>query len=200
MDPITIMMMLAGATATVGTGLSVAGKIGQSSALKKAGRMQQWNLMQNVEGVNRESTFEQNKVSDTLDQVQQAQTNYYAGGNIDQTWGSPALMSAESAASAEMDKLLVSARASQKTADIYGQIAGVENQTTDRRRALDVGIATDFLNLAQTWLSLGMGAQKAGMGKGASAGGTAGGGPQTFGTVGGGWGRAPGNFSQGYYT
>jgi hypothetical protein len=198
MDPITIMMMLAGATATVGTGLSVAGKMGQSSALKRSGRMQQWNLMQNLDGIGQESAFEQDKVADTLDQVQQAQTNYYAGGNIDQTWGSPALMSAESAASAEMDKMLVAARAGQKRADVFGQIAGVENQVTDRRRALDVGIATDFLNLAQTWLSLGMSGQKAGMGKAGGAP-TPGGGPMNIGTVSGNW-RAPGNFSQGYYT
>ncbi len=175
MDPVTLML-LSGAVQTVGAGIGIAGKIGQMRGAGRAARLQQYQIWQNTDMVNRKSTFEQNKVSDQLDEVSAAQTNYYTGGGIDPTWGSPALMQAESAAAAEQDRLLIAARAQQEKADMAGQAAGIQSRASDTRRALGVGVATDFLNLASSWMSLGANIAKGGVKPGA-------GGPMRIGTV-----------------
>lgn len=179
-----MLMIAAAGVQAAGAGFSVAGKIGQGRAMRRSTLMQQWNLQQDQAMVGQETTFEQAKVDDQLDKVLGAQGNYFAANNVDPTWGSPALAAAESTAAAETDKLLIGARGAQKRAGIAGQIEGAVSQTEDKRRALGIGIAGDFLNLASSWLSLGMNAQKFGVGGSKSATAPDAGGSMPIGTVG----------------
>lgn len=154
MDPVTMMLISMGLSGGQAA-MSLFGDQAAYRAQKRATRFQQAELMQNAEMSRLKSTFEQNRIDDSLAQAQGDQINYYAGGNIDPMSGSPAVLSAMSSMQAETDKLLVAARGQSEVADAWGQIQGLQSRVADKRKALGYGVATTLLNTASQWASLG---------------------------------------------
>ena len=155
MDPISILMMGSAALSTAQGGLSILGQVMGNNSAKRAARMKVQNLQASLPIVGQETAFQQSKIIDQVDQVTGAEVNSFAGGNIDFTSGSPAIIQAMSQAQGETDIALAGARGQQKRADIFQQIADTWSGQSERNHQLAYGIGTTLLNTAQQWAGLG---------------------------------------------
>jgi hypothetical protein len=152
MDPLTITMgALKGANAL----MSIFGAQSNFRNAKRITRARQATLRQNADMAMMRSTFEQNRIDDQLDAVTGAQVNYFAGGNLDPSSGSPAVLQAMSAAQGETDKMLAAARGAQERADAFQQISDLESGLDAQRQSMSWSIGSTLLetagDLARMW-------------------------------------------------
>ncbi|MGL5446412.1 MAG: hypothetical protein ACRDBL_03785, partial [Rhabdaerophilum sp.] len=155
MDPISMTLAVASAGMKMAGGaMSIFGAGQQYRQAKRVTRMKQATLRQNADMAMAQSTFEQNRVDDQIDAVQGAQVNYFAGGNLDMTSGSPAVLQAMTEAQGETDKMLLAARGVQKRADAFQQISDLESGLNDQRVAMSYGVGTTMLNTASELLAM----------------------------------------------
>jgi len=151
MDPFSLAFM--GMTGAQGA-LSIFGLGQQNKALKRATRLKQAALRQNADMVMKEAGFEINRLDDQIDAVHGAQTNFYAGGNLDPASGSPAIVQALTAAQGETDKMLLAAKGQSARADMFQQISDLESRLDDARKGFALGVGTQLLSTATQWLGL----------------------------------------------
>lgn len=169
MDPISIMTMASAALAGGQGAMSIFGQLTGNRAAKRAARAKVASLQASLPLVGQETAFQQSKIIDQVDAVNGAQVASFAGGNIDPSSGSPAILQAMSAAQGETDIAITGARGAQKRADIFQQIADTWQGQSDRNNQLAFGIGTTLLNTAQQWAGLtAFGIQKGMFGGGAS--------------------------------
>ncbi len=155
MDPISLTLAIASAGLKgAGAAMSIFGAGQQYRQAKRVTRMKQATLKANADMAMAQSTFEQNRIDDQIDAVQGAQVNYFAGGNIDPTSGSPAILQAMTEAQGETDKMLVAARGVQQRADAYQQISDLESGLSDQRVGMSYGVGTTLLNTASELLAM----------------------------------------------
>jgi hypothetical protein len=154
MDPITIAMAAAGGLKAVGALTSIFGAGQQYRQAKRVTRMKQMQLRDNADMVMRQSTFEQNRLQDQVDATLGAEVNFFAGGNLDPTSGSPAVLQAMSAAQGETDRQLIGARAVTQRADMFQQISDLESRLSDQRTGMSYGVATTLINTASDLLGM----------------------------------------------
>lgn len=145
MDPLSLAFLgLKGAGAI----MSIFGAQGAFGGAKRITRQKQAILRGNADLATQRATFEQNRIDDQVDAVQGAQVNYYSGGNLDPTMGSPAVVQAMTAAQGQTDMMLAAARGVQERADAYQQIADLESGLSAQRQSMSWGIGTTLLNTA----------------------------------------------------
>lgn len=170
MDPISMTLAIASAGLKgAGALMNIFGAGQQQRAAKRVTRAKQATLRANAEMAMQQSTFEQNRLQDQIDSVQGAQVDFFAGGNLDFTNGSPAVLQAMTAAQGETDRMLIGARGVQQRANAYQQIADLEQGLNDSRVASNYSIGTTMLQTAGDMI--GMFAKMApggGAGKGAT--------------------------------
>lgn len=163
MDPISMSLMLASGALTGAQGaMSIFGQLSGNRAAKRATRAKVATLNSNIDMMGKETAFEQSRIYDQVDATLGAEVNFFAGGNIDPTSGSPAILQAMTAAQGETDVMIAGARGAQKRADAFQQIADLEMGQSDKNNALTYGIGTTILNTASQWASLGNFANKSG--------------------------------------
>jgi hypothetical protein len=162
MDPVTMMMALSGGLKVIGGAFEIFGQASQYKSAKRAINLQQAELMKNNDGIMQRSTFEQNRITDVVEDIQAKQLNAAAGGNLDPTSGSPAFAMAQAEMESETDRLLTGARGMQERADNFGQIASLQSQLSDKRTALSWGVGSTLLKTAQSLVDLGGQAAKSG--------------------------------------
>lgn len=156
MDPISMSLMLVSAALTGAQGgMSIFGQLMGNRGAKRATRAKVATLRSNIDTIGKQAGFEQSRIYDQVDATLGAQVNFFAGGNIDPTSGSPAILQALTAAQGETDVALAGARGAQKRAETFQQIADLEMGQSDRNTALTFGIGTTLLNTASQWVGLG---------------------------------------------
>jgi hypothetical protein len=193
MDPFTVAAM---ALSAAQGAMSIFGLGQQNRQQKRVMRMQQAQLRQNADLEMMQSTVEQNKVDDQLDDIYGAQTDFFAGGNLDPTSGSPAILQAMTAAQGETDKMMIAARGQTNRANMFQQILDLETGISDARKAHAFGVGTQLLNTASTWAGIAGKAPKGAFGFNGFGGGMPGasiGGGNTLAAA-----RRLGGFSQGW--
>lgn len=153
---IQALLLLAGA-AQAGQGvLQAASGFANAAQTRTINRERLRILQGNADLAVQRGGFEAGRVRDRLDEVTGQQAGYFAAGNLDPTFGSPAFLAAESAAQAELDAMAATARGFQGRAEAYGQMAGVITQTQDAQNAARIGAGSAFLNTLGGWASLGL--------------------------------------------
>ncbi|MCA3675527.1 MAG: hypothetical protein IOC02_14500 [Methylobacterium sp.] len=145
MDPLTIA---SAAFKGAGALMSMFGARSNFAAAQRITRQKQATLRQNADMAMMRSTFEQNRIDDQIDATTGAQVNYFAGGNLDPSSGSPAVLQAMTTAQGETDKMLAAARGAQERADAFQQISDLESGLGAQRRAMSWGIGTSLLETA----------------------------------------------------
>lgn len=107
-------------------------------------------------------------IADRGDQIEGAQTAYYASGNIDPSFGSPLVMLAENADRVQRDIAITQSNALTRSAALYGKASDQAARAHQSRIAGAFGAAAALLSVGAKWPGLGTsGADSAG--KAASA-------------------------------
>jgi hypothetical protein len=149
MEPLQFLSQALSLGSSIGGALmKTAGERHSLAMQERAMKLRNFTLKNNADMALRQSTFEQNRVSNQLDSVFSAQVGTFAGGNLDPTSGSPAILQLQSAAQAETDRQLLGARGAGARADAYGEMAGNKSRFADAAQAA-------YLNTASTWLQTG---------------------------------------------
>lgn len=143
-----VMGLIQGGLALAGAGISAAGTMSQTAALRRQARLRVGQLQTNAEITGMRSAFEQGRIEDQVDAVQARQENHFAAGNIDPTSGSAAILQAQTEALGMQDQMLIAAKGQQERADIFGQIAATWGRADDASRAGALNIASTVLSAA----------------------------------------------------
>lgn len=148
MDPMTLLALAKAGVAAASSGLEIAGQGMQYRAMKRAARSRTAALQTAMGLATTKAGYQQGQIEDQRDATLARQANFFAGGNIDMTTGSPAILAAQTEALAEQDQLMAAARGAQERADYAGQIAGLWNKVDDARGAMSFNIASSILSAA----------------------------------------------------
>jgi len=132
--------------ALIGTALSVGGSIAGGVAGRSAAKQQKQEALANIRRlelgasvakgdaavVDANASLQIGRVQQSVDAAIGGQTAFFAGGGIDQTYGSPLQLIGQSAAQGEADQQLIGAEALRQRAGVYSRVAGLQQEAADQ--------------------------------------------------------------------